>query len=200
MKKILSVMLAIMMLFGALSVSASALTHQQYVNMLPSDKSAVIIVFEFYGGTSKKALPVYNPDAPNGENFVLTEEVGDTYYMLPGAGGNLLQFGSSVKMPSVTPPEGKAFVGWECSTRDNELTAGSTFTITYDDINKAYASDYGVIYMEAIYEAAEPEGDTMATVLGILMKVFGTILGILFLDGSSSAGVELMEKVLGGLL
>jgi hypothetical protein len=32
------------------------------------------------------------------------------------------------------------------------------------------------------------------------MKVFGTILGILFLDGSSAAGIELMEKLLGGLL
>ena len=78
MKKILSVMLAIMMLFGALSISASAaeLTYEDYVNTLTGDGSDVVIVFEFYGGSAKKALPVYTPDG--NDKFTLTKDVTGT--------------------------------------------------------------------------------------------------------------------------
>lgn len=200
MKKILSVMLAIMMLFGALSISASAadLTYEDYVNTLTGDGSDVVIVFEFYGGSAKKALPVYTPDGK--ETFTLTKDVTGTYYMIPGAGGKDLKAGTVIEMPSVKAPEDKDFTGWTCSVRDFDLTPGSPFIIGKEDIAKAHTNDYGVIYMTANYETAEPEEDTMATVLGVLTKVFGTILGILFLDGSSEAGIALVEKLLGGLL
>ena len=40
----------------------------------------------------------------------------------------------------------------------------------------------------------------MATILGILIKVFGAIIGIVMYQGDTEAGVALMEKVLGGIL
>ena len=200
MKKILSVMLAIMMLFGALSISASA--ENLTVDSLVTEKvnnDNVLVVFNFNGGTSKYDLPVYTPGSANG-TFTLTSGVGGIYYLVPGADGKSLEAGSFFVMPSVVAPEGKQFLGWECTVRDYDLVATSTFTLTKDDIFYAHALHSGVIYMTAMYESAEAEGDTMKTILGVLTKVFGTIIGILFLDGESSAGIALIEKLLGGLL
>lgn len=201
MKKILSVMLAIMMLFGALSISASAanVPPSEVLNPVIASSDKVVIVFKFYGGTSKLELPVYYSDVADG-SFVNEKVTGD-YYLLPGAGGAELRIGTSITLPSVTPPEGKAFVGWDSSVDTQDFVAGATYEITQlrVETSKLYPNS-GIIYMEAMYEAAEPEGDTMATVLSVLTKVFGTILGILFLDGNSAAGVELVEKLLGGIM
>lgn len=195
MKKILSVMLAIMMLFTALSLSVSAIDAKDHLN---ADNSNVVIVFRFYDGKSRDELPVY--DAANA-NFVDTAEVTGVYYLLPGANGNNLTKGSMVQLPYVTAAEGKNFNGWKCSLDGNTYSAGAWFTLDEEMIHKAHAStSKGIIYMDADYYATEGEGDTLAMVLDVLKKVFGTILGILFLDGSSSAGVELMDKLLGGLL
>ncbi len=202
MKKILSVMLAVMMLFGALSISASAanVPPAEVVNPVINSQDQVVIVFKFFGGSSKNPLPVYYSDVVENGGFVNEIVTGD-YYLLPGAGGVTLRTGTSINLPSVTPPEGKHFVGWDSSVDAQDLVAGATYEIS--DVRVRTSKEFpnnGIIYMEAMYEAAEPEEDTMATVLGILMKVFGTIIGILFLDGSSAAGIELMEKVLGGIL
>ena len=202
MKKILSVMLAVMMLFGALSISASAanVPPTEKLNELIKNENAVIIVFRFNGGTSKYVLPVFYSDVLENGGFV-DEIVSGDYYLLPGANGMTLGANTSFNLPSVVPPDGKAFVGWDSSIDSQDFVAGARYDITSDRIVVAHSSlSNGIIYMEAMYEAAEPEEDTMATVLGILMKVFGTIIGILFLDGNGPAGVELMEKVLGGIL
>lgn len=202
MKKILSVMLAIMMLFGALSISASAAVAPptEKLNELIKNENAVIFVFKFNGGSSKYVLPVYYADVVDNKGFV-DEIVSGDYYLLPGANGLTLTANTSFNLPSVTPPEGKAFVGWDSSIDSQDFTAGARYDITSERIVIAHQSlSKGIIYMEAMYEAAEPEEDTMATVLNILIKVFGTIVGILFLDGNSTAGVELLEKVLGGIL
>lgn len=197
MKKILSVMLAVLTLFSVLSIGASAVEPGYFWNqqvtdgVVVSDNIHTILTFDFAGGTSTNALPVFDT-TKNG--FVNVDAVGDTYIMLPGSKSDCyLTAGSSIKAPFVDAPENYKFNGWYCYENNEYYVAGEKITIPSDWIGK-------VVEFEASYLPAKVEGDTMKTVLGVLTKVFGTILGILFLDGSSSAGIELVEKLLGGLL
>lgn len=203
MKKILSVMLAIMMIFGALSVSASAaVTNEEMIKewnntsetIIIKDKSYakrehVVLQLNFNGGTSYTTLPAY--DTLEG-NFVY-EKVSDYYLMLPGCGIASLMPGTYVTLPLVTAAEGDDFQGWYCVETGQLIAGGDNWKIP--------ENSGGMMYnFTAKYYPAESDGDTLAMIMGILMKVFGTIIGVLFLDGSSAAGVELMEKMLGGLL
>ena len=208
MKKILSVMLAIMMLFGALSISASAaVTNEEVLAMWKNTNNStitianttypktdyVVLQFNFNGGTSYVPLPAYDTQT---QNFV-NEKVSGIYLYLPGCDElGIPMPGNVITMPLVTPAEGDAFQGWYCN-ETGELIAGGG----YFEIPEGSGSTNGRVYnFVAKYYAAESEGDTLGMILGVLMKVFGTIVGILFLDGSSTAGIELMEKMLGGLL
>ena len=198
MKKILSVMLAIIMLFGALSISASASTMSaddfwnKYVtdDILVNPNEHSILKFDFAGGSSTNALYVY--DTAKG-GFVSTDGVSGIYVMLPGSQvGYTLKPGSTIKTPYVEAPEGYKFNGWFCYGDGEYYVAGEKVTIPSDWKGR-------VIDFEAQYIPAKGEGDTLKTVLGVLSKVFGTVIGILFLDGSSAAGIELVEKLLANI-
>ncbi len=194
-------MLAIMMLFGALSISASASNND--ILQLWRDPSTVVIInneqiskadhvvlsLNFNGGSSFTEVASYDPNAGS---FVWGV-ASDTYLMLPGAAGNYLRPGEPVTLPRVTAPDGKQFTGWYCEETGEYVVGGKTWVIP--------EGTGGTIYhFTAEMLPSEAEADTMATVMGILIKIFGTIIGILFLDGSAAAGIELMEKMLGGLL
>lgn len=202
MKKILSVMLAIMMLFGALSLSASAadsVYDEMFQIQVPNTNNTIasgghlILEFDFGPGKSKLPLPVYS----NGI-FVETAEVTGTYYMLP-TDYNKLVAGAAVQLPSVQAADTDDFVGWYCYADKEYYTSGEYIERIPDEWFTANNGSR-VVKFQAKYEPREPEGDTMATVLGILSKVFGTILGLLFFDGNASQGVALIEKILGGIM
>lgn len=197
MKKILSVMLAIMMLFGALSVSASAAEANEYFGQNVAGVDVVkgkhvILVFDFGAGSSKLPLAVYD-----GTKFVETTGVTGKYIMLPQKATDLT-LDSMVTLPSVKAAENDDFLGWYCYADREYYISGADVVIPQEWFDANNGS--GVVYFSARYEPREPEEDTMKTVLGVLTKVFGTILGLLFLDGSSAKGIELVEKLLGGLL
>lgn len=202
MKKILSVMLAIMMLFGAMSISVSAapattddmifgktviFTGNESITLDASRHT--IIELNFGNGKSLEGLMVY--DTTN-TAFTRTLDVTGRYLMLPGCGYEM-KAGQWIRLPAVQAPEGLTCQGWEVRGTSTVVGHGIDWQIPQGSNGK-------VIELVARYTTAEPEEDTMAMVLGVLMKVFGTIIGILFLDGNSTAGVELMEKMLGGLL
>ena len=198
-------MLAIMMLFGALSISASAaVTNTETLNDWNNKSNSTIVIgnktypktdyvvlqFNFNGGTSYTTLPAYDTTT---QTFVYSK-VSDIYLYLPGCDDiGVPAPGNIITMPFVTPAEGDAFQGWYCVETGELIAGGGYFVIPEGEGGHVYN-------FMAKYYPAESEGDTLSTILGILMKVFGTIIGILFLDGSSSAGIELMEKMLGGLL
>lgn len=201
MKKVLSVMLAVLMLFGALSIGASAVTQ------IPNDKNVIfgttvggttvsegthaIVVFDFNGGSSTYDLSVYDTDVAA---FVQVSDFSGKYIMLPGCDTDcFLTAGSSINTPYVEAPDGYKFNGWFCKDAGEYYIAGEEVEIQKDWIGKS-------ITFQASYIPAKAEGDTMKIVLGVLTKVFGTILGILFLDGSSAAGIELVEKLLAGIM
>ena len=193
MKKILSVILAAMMLFSGFAFSASAAEE----SWLPGDVSSsqCVLVFSFNNGKAKTSLPVYDP---NLGNFVATDAVTGTYRMLPTS-ADAHKAGTFVYLPQVTPPEGSQFDGWYVEAQYSptgypmSLTGGSVYYIPEGAAGKE-------IQFTAWYSPAEPEEDTMAVVMGILIKVFGAIIGILMYGGNTEAGVQMMEKILGGVL
>lgn len=199
MKKILSVLLAVMMLFGALSISSSA---ANYVNnatdakAIMAEKTAgtdnyhVVICYNVNGGTMKNAVRVYDKDL---NNFTPVEAVSGYYFRIP-ENANDLYIGQTITLPTVTAPDGYQFDGWFCA--NESYAANGSFEITYDKID----SNTGCIEIKAGYSPSEIEGDTMATVMNILIKVFGAIIGILFYNADTAAGVKLMEQILGGIM
>ncbi|MBR5827285.1 MAG: hypothetical protein IKY78_09410 [Clostridia bacterium] len=187
MKKILSVILAVMMLFGTMSIGASAKEHETFV--VPNSFNAttdVILVLRFGSGTCKDYITVYNQDIAD-------------YEQVTGVGGELVIVGKEVAanrqyvLPYVTPAEGNNFNGWYCLADGKAYPAGPTGGFTIPN------TPGKVIILEAQYYPSAAEGDTMGTILGILTKVFGAIIGILFYSGDTEAGVAFMDKVLGGL-
>ena len=187
MKKILSVVLAVMMLFGAMSISASAANHEGFVVPNDFDKTQdVIIVLRFGSGKCQNYITVYN------------QEIAD-YEQVTGVSGEVVLVGDSyvagraLELPYVTPAEGNNFNGWFCDRDSKSYPAGPQGGFVIPNLPGE------VIILTASYYPSEGEGDTLGTIIGILTKVFGAIIGILFYGGNTEAGVAMMEKVLGGL-
>lgn len=202
MKKVLAVLLSVMMLFGALSFSSSAESASQYFTgekPLVNPLEQVIITFDLAGGTMKNAVWVYNSAKPGFES--VENFTGATYIMLPQDSSSMVP-GTPVTLPVVTAPTGYQFDGWYCYGVGGDYTKGSTYAA-----NSAYYIPEGtagqIIQFRAAYSPATIEPDAMETVMNILIKVFGTIIGLLFLGDESNpaeAGMAMMEKLLGSLM
>ena len=207
MKIIISVMLAVMMLFGAMSLNDSAATEvnpattstvgfgttinagEVYGNIKISKTQHVIVELNFNSGKSLEGLMVYDVNAPG-----FTRQLGVTgrHLMLPGCGYQMIP-GAWIRLPAVSAPEGMTCKGWEINHSGVVVGHGIEWQIP--------AGTQGqVLELTALYTTAEAEEDTLTMILGVLTKVFGTIVGILFLDGSSAAGVELVNKLLAGIM
>ena len=197
MKKILSVILAVMMLFGAMSVSASAANGYAYdettgllggyrVNNGFDPDTQLLIVLDFNG--CKSFDPVYNCiDSKSGETYTSPVETTGTVVVVASINNDFI-------LPLITPPADYTTNGWYCSTLEQSFVAGINGAV-----HLTQGMEESVLYFRASTYPSAPEEDTMATILGVLTKVFGAIIGILFYGGSTEAGVALMDKVLGGL-
>ncbi len=203
MKKVLAVLLSVMMLFGALSFSSSAVSVSQHFDSHLVDRNTqVIITFDLAGGTMKNGVWVYNTSKQPKPDFEWVEGFDDpTYVMLP-MDKDSMKPGTPITLPVVTPPAGYQFDGWYCYGIAGDYTQGSTYAA-----NSAYYIPLGtageVIEFRAAYSPATIEPDTMETVMNILIKVFGTIIGLLFLGDEANpaeAGMQMMEQLLGSLL
>ena len=203
MKKFLAAILAVLMLFCTFSVSATDSTAIPkdpdfgYVNFWSEGVASydqAVLAFELNTGVITGGVRVY--DVANKKYEHLETFEGDYYYMVP-YGSYSPKPGTIVQLPRVKAPSGWVFNGW--STPDGEIYVGGTsFTIP------SYAAG-DIIYLQADYSLAEVEEDTMSTVMDILVKVFGSIIGLLFFSdeyGSSAIeeGMQIMQKVLGSLL
>ena len=197
MKKVLSLIMAIMMIFGSLAVNASAVS----INLEPEKtwsigsfaENQTVIIFQFYTGKSVNALPVFD-----GFKFVSTTGVTGEYIMLPQSSTDMVAGKSYVMMPDVTAPSGSKFKYWEVETQYSN--DGYNTIVAADSWYKIPENAAGnTITFKAWYGSAEPEEDTLGSILGILTKVFGAIIGILMYGGDTEAGVAMMDKILGGL-
>ncbi len=212
MKKLLSVLLAVMMLFGTVAMSASAanfdMSYQAATSILRSETGLsvddtfgrvegdwVIIYFNAGGFTTNSMIKVYDAETGDitvqnpgftGNFWFIPDSVTSTYYI--GDGGR-------VTLPRMLGNEIQSFEGWRCVANKQPYVAGEGVTITLDMVN-----EHGVVEFEPIAGYAQPEEDIMGTILGILIKVFGSIVGLLFCNGDTLAGQELVGNLLGDML
>lgn len=191
MKKVLSVLLATLMLFSALGVSASASVYNNYYDSgLVDRNSQVVIAFDLNGGSLKTGAYVYDTSI---SNFVWKDgaDITGKYIMLPKS-GDTQRVGQFVRLPAITPPSGYQFDGWYCYFDSNKYASNADYKIPAGAAGE-------VIEFHASYIPADVEEDTFATVLGILIKVFGAIAGILLYNGDTEEGIALFDKILGAL-
>lgn len=204
MKKVLALFLAVMMLFGALSISSSAMDLETVKKDENIKANQVILIFDLNGGTIKGGIRVYTPkyyDAQKNEwvpgsfNYV-DNYLENMYYMIPESDDAQISGKSSVRLPGVNPPSGHVFNGWFCEETNHTYPGSRLFDIP------EYTGD-SLLHFIAAYSLEVPEEDEMAGVFNILVKVFGTIIGLLFLsdreEGAVEAGMQLMNDLLGSL-
>lgn len=210
MKKVLSVFLAVLMLFGALSVGSFAEDgttttapstpaigyHDWWGEGGPCTKDQVVIAFKLNGGTLKEDVYVYNEETGKHE-IKAGKDVSGTYYMVPLNKDHMFG-GDKITLPVVTAPDGKQFNGWECLSCVDSSYVGSTYA-AQAPFTIPEAARGTLIQMVASYTTAEIKEPTLTKVIGILMKVFGTIIGLIAYEGDTKKGIAFMEKVFGGL-
>lgn len=206
MKKVIALFLAIIMLFGTLSVCVSAMDlesiwdERKAANKLSDNQ--VILSFDLNGGSIKGGVRVYTPayyDANGNKvegSFSWSENyLENMYYMIPEDLDEQLP-DDTVSLPNVTPPSGYVFNGWYCTYTNSTYPGNRSFKIPERTGGK-------VLQFIADYSLEVPEEDEMAGVFDILVKVFGTIIGLLFLsdreEGAVEAGMQLMTSLLGSL-
>ena len=191
-------MLAIMMLFGALSVSASAADGPSYQGKVVNSNQT-IIHFNFNGGSATNPDQLWVYDALNG--FQPGTDISGSYYMLPQSDDELVAGYSRIYLPAVkAPSDTQVCAGWQLESQflsDVGMVYGAGGA-SHWDIPAAAAGK--IVKFTAIFTATEGEGDTLQTILGVLTKVFGTILGLFLFDGSSAKGIELVNGLLSNLL
>ncbi len=210
MKKVLSVFLAVLMLFGALSVSSfaeettgSVVTppmayHDWWGEGGPCTPEQAVLSFNLNGGSLKAETQVYNEETGKFE-WKAGKDVTGTYYMVP-QDPNTMKGGMGVVLPEVTAPAGQQFNGWYCEAcpvAGSEIV-GNTYAATAAFKLPANCGKT-LIQFRASYSPATIEEPTLTKVVGILMKVFGTIIGLIAYGGDTKQGIAFMEKVFGGL-
>lgn len=210
MKKALSLFLAVLMMFSVLGIGASAASDLptgyfgEENSSAPASLDQVVIQYNLNGGSLKYSA-------------VVRDETTGQFYMAAGASitGTYIQFpvnaacqidrtimkpGMYVATPEVVAPSGSTFMGWTISYEDangvvhnTSCAGGESWMIPAD------AKTPQIVKATAKIVAAEAEEDTLTKVMGIMIKIFGAIIGIIMYQGDTAAGVELMEKVIGGL-
>ena len=210
MKKVLAAVLAVIMLFATFTVGASAENYgsadfwQETNGAMTSDTfledDQRVIHFVLNSGTIVSGATVYDIDSKS-FRYMPTYK-GEDYFMLPDnrnldRNNGVLPHtpGTTITFPNVAAPSGSTFRGWQHELTGQIYTAGSAYTITPDS-NK-------IIVFKAYFVPAELEEDTMSGVMSILVKVFGSIVGLLFFSDQGTdaidEGMKLMQKLIGGL-
>ena len=196
MKKVLAVLLSVMMLFGALTFSTSAADsvgdRGSLIDTLRTtgviNSSQVVLSFDLQLGSIYGSMPVYNTATGK---FEYKEGITGIYHMIPDNsqtitgtyGSKLHTAGTYVILPSVVPPEGKVFDGWEFRDSEGKVrvySAASRFEIPAGEY-QLYA-EKAVLYFTAVYSPATIEGDIFDTILNVLLGLAGKVLALLGID------------------
>lgn len=211
MKKALSLFLAVLMLFSCFAVNASAEgedPHDFYFTSsgVPANSNQCVVVFNPLGGTFRDAVVHYDYTLDKPKVAYGAAEYSGTLVVVP-SNSLTMTGGSVISLPVVAPADTTlTFVGWEIigySRPDSILPEGFKSGNVYAGGTPfILPSNCGgeILTFNARYTAGVAEEDTLGTILGVLIKVFGAIIGILMYQGDTEAGAALMEKVLGGIL
>ena len=202
MKKILAVILAVMMLCGTMAMGTSAAELDtglsQWHDAGLANNDQVIFIFNMGDGHLRDSYEVYTGVGATG--FEYQSGITGQYIMIPHGNDFVQAVGNYVDMPVCIPKDTTThmFLYWErtSGSSKDQIPGGSPFLVTDDMIN---GPERGVVQFRAVYTSVDGGGDTLGTILGVLTKVFGAIIGILLYGGDTEAGVAMMDKILGGL-
>lgn len=205
MKKALSVLLAILMMFSALGVGSIAADdttgssiatspwHGPDGSGKPARYNQAVINFKLNGGTLKTAQQVYDLDTGKWI-YTQPEDIVGTWTMVPQNDRDMIADGENfVTLPTINAPADKVFCGWYCTYDGSLYGAGGPYRIPS-------GAGGTIIEFSAQWEPADYEEPTMQKVMKILFSVFGTIIGLLFYAGDTEMGIAMMEKIFGGVL
>ncbi len=201
MKKILAVLLSIMMLFGAVSMSASAATADLYLDVNTVHTGVTVGNYQFETGdivvrfNTQRGVISSGVIALTTSGTQIIHGISDPFLMVTGINGGHIQAGSTIDLPFITAQEGWSHTGWECDKGPDvgqPYSPGRTYTIP-----AGYTGNY--IEFTPIFEVTAVEEDTMTKIMGILTKIFGAIIGLIVFTGDIEKGVALVEEMLGGL-
>lgn len=217
MKKVLSVFLAILMMFAAVSVGSFAADPNTDTTVADStpvvkpvsyhnwwkdkvcEKNQAVVTLLLNGGTLRGDFIVYDETLATFKT-VNGKDISGSYSIVPtnatlqvaptGAGSN---DGGFVILPALTPPaDTYQFDGWRCTYCQNQDTVGQTFAA--NSVFNIPAGTGGTeIQLMAAFSPAKVEEPTLTKVVGILAKVFGTIYGLL--TGDVEAGIAMVQKL-----
>ncbi len=191
MKKVLSVVLAVMMLFSVMAVNTSAVNNE--MSSLKGEGDFLVILelgeCKLNIAKLKGSCVVYTED---GIKVNAPATVTGTVLVA----SSQFTYGAPWDLPVVTAPSEQYFQHWYASHNYSIYAGGQNGTFTFPE-DGDFAND--MLCFTAVYDNIPEEGDTMATVINVLVKVFGAILGILLYAGDTEAGVAMMNKILGGL-
>lgn len=193
-----------LMLLGALSVGSFATSESnQWFGEVNSGKPATYDQTIFYFDLGVGTLPnasVYN--LTTGQ-FESQTNITGSYYMIPRSSTEM-KAGTFITFPDLDAPDGQKFIGWYCYGTESGRSATAL-----NLVGNTYAANTGfhipdglkgeILCFRANFAPIKQEEPTLNKVMGILIKVFGAILGILLYQGNTDEGIATMEKVFGSL-
>lgn len=206
MKKLLSVLLAALMLFGSLGMSASALSlGGSGVDYIPPSQAEIAEKIQgndfvmYFSNSEGFTLWPGTELYVSGKGFqTVKDSYNGSFYMLPRNSGQYY-FGCTVTLPELVDTEAFDFKGWWCKSDKNAsdpFFAGRDVVITQD---MADAND-SIVKFSPYYGQNGPAEDTMGMVIDILCKIFGAIFGLLFCNGDTALGILKVQEILGGIM
>lgn len=194
MKRVLSILLAALMFLSCMSISVFA---EEYPFFGPNGASSneAVLKFVLNNGTVKSGQYIY--DKSTGHlTWTDPEDVPDTFYVVPVDNyKNAFEVNDLVTLPSVKGPKGWSFLGWQRTSGMQANADRSIYPAGPNQYRIAEADKGMVVEFTAVYEQAEVEEDTFAKVFDILIKIFGTIIGLIAYNGNIQKGQDFMKKI-----
>ncbi len=220
MKKALSLLLAILMIFSVLSVGTFATSGTEGEGADPTSTSTIRdilieanvmsaddCILKFYVGSGEfmgdQRVFDYAERRFVSKSPEQLKTIGDPYVKYPEQPGTQKP-GSTVALPLVKAPTGYAFNGWHCVDDNSTAVAGvsgwtipENFRTVSGGVGESTAGK--VITFRAIYVPADVEEPVFNKVFDILAKIFGTIIGLIAYEGDTNAGIAFVRKIFSGI-
>jgi hypothetical protein len=213
MKKVLSVFLAALMVFSFMAVTVSATEGTEgdastttpapttpYHGAGKANSNQAVFCYDLNGGSAKTGLTIYD-ESTGWAMYHEAKDIPQVFYIVPtdiSEGSTMFTVNRPVTLPSVTPPQGYSFVGWQ-RVVEGEGEHGGSYTTMMGSYTVKKEDAGTVVQFVAIYEPAAVEEDTFSKVFEILSKIFGAILGVITGRGTD-AGIATMKNLFGSLM
>ena len=205
MKKVICLLLSVLMIFG--TVSAVSFAATDYEDLRNNDENPAVLTskqailsFDLNGGKISGGVYVYDPNVKGCFRYD-TNYTGNTYDMIPNNIKNpdkdTMIPGKLVTLPPVSAPSNMSFNGWYCRLDRQTYPANYQYEIPDEAAGE-------IVHFIAAYSEVETEEEGAGAAMNILVKVLGTIIGLLFYSNeygpsATEYGMKIMTDLLSSL-